>query len=132
MDQDALVIEQIDEGTKFLNEFGKKYPVRIAMWMKPSEDAQWYLHVVSDQIDDKNIDDAYREVLRLNRPFSSPYFDAFRIKLIGADDSTAMAALDIHRRYSARISTRVGRSNFGGMPVEGVYIYPPPAAAHAS
>ena len=132
MDQDSLVIEQIDEGAIFLAEFARKYPVRVAYWMKPTEDAQWYLYVVSDQINDKNIKEAYREVRRVDQQRMSPCFDRFRINLLSADDANATATLDIRSRYPGRLPIRFNGKSFGGLPVEGVYIYPPLAEIHAS
>ncbi|CAN5915873.1 hypothetical protein BH23PLA1_BH23PLA1_23770 [soil metagenome] len=124
MDQEFLVTEQIDAGAQFLEEFGKKFPVRAAFWMRPTEEGQWYLHVVSDQINQQNIDAAYREVSRLDEQMRNLYFDRFRVKLIAADDPSAQAALDIHRRYPGRVPTRFCGPSFGGIRVEGVYIYP--------
>ena len=50
MDQEVLVEEQIDEGAQFLSEFAKKYSVKAAYWLMPTEDSQWYLYIASDQI----------------------------------------------------------------------------------
>ena len=125
MDQEPLVIEQIDEGEFFLSEFKKKYPVQVALWMKPTEDAQWYLYVASDQINDNNKREAHAEVLRLSPPLSTPFFDGFRVKLIGTDDACTQEALNVYRGYPARIPTRMSRREFGGVHVDGVYIYPP-------
>ena len=132
MDQDSLVNEVIEEGARFLTEFTKKYPVRAAYWKKPTEDAQWYLYVISDQINGKNIKDAYREVSRVDEVQMSPYFDLFRIRLIKADDSTRTAALDFHRRYSWRFPGRFAGKSFGGIFVDGAYIYATPEAVPAS
>jgi hypothetical protein len=132
MDQEPLVIEQIDAGRKFLDVFEKYAPVRVAFWLKPSEDAGWYLHVASERIDFENLPRAYTEVLRMAQEVVDPNFDPFRVKLIGADDPLARAALDVYRRYPARIPTRFQGRVFGGMNVEGVYIYPPPVPAPSS
>ncbi len=61
IDQEPLVIEQIEAGKKFIEEFDKHNPVRAAFWLKVNEDSGWYLHVASDQITDKNVDVAYGE-----------------------------------------------------------------------
>jgi hypothetical protein len=125
MDQEPLVIEQIDAGRRFLDEFEKSYPVRSAFWVKASEDSDWYLHIASDRINDHNFDVAYGEVLRLAGDLQDPNFDPFRVKLIRGDDPLARAASEIYRRHPAKVPTWSNGKNIGGMSVERVYIYPP-------
>src|SRR4051794_30218911 len=108
MDQNSLVIEEIDTGAEFVSLFDKKVPVKAAFWGKPAEAGQWYLYIASDQIDDRGVDQAYREVQRLAKEHPSPYLDPFQVKLIPASDPLAQAALEIHRRYPGRMSTRIG------------------------
>jgi hypothetical protein len=124
MDQGPLVIEAIDVGAELVRRLDKSVPVQAAFWVKDSEEGQWYLYIASDQIDDKNLDVAYGEVLRLAGQMASPYLDPFQVKLIPTSDSLAQAALDIHRRYLGRMATRFGGKNFGGISVDDVYIYP--------
>ena len=54
----------------------------------------------------------------------SPYLDVFQVKLIPTSDPLAQAALEINRRFPGRMATRFGGGSFGGMGVDGVYIYP--------
>jgi hypothetical protein len=89
-----------------------------------SEGGPWYLHVASNQIQHKNIDAAYGEVLRLAGEMASPYLDAFQVKLIPTSDQLAQAALDINRRFPGRMASRFGGRSFGRMGVDGVSIYP--------
>jgi hypothetical protein len=124
MDQEPLVIEEIDAGAELVRRLDKYVPVNAAFWVKDSEEGQWYLYVASDHMDEKNLDLAYGEVLRLASQMASPYLDPFRVKLIPTSDPLAQAALDIHRRYPGTMATRFGGKNFGGMAVDGVYIYP--------
>ena len=46
----------------------KYKPLQAAFWLKESEEGQWFLYLVSDQIDDTNFDQAYGEVHRLLGP----------------------------------------------------------------
>ena len=55
---------------------------------------------------------------------SNPYLDPFRVKLVPTSDPLAQAAIDIHRRFPGRIASRLGGSNFGGLSVDSVFIYP--------
>jgi hypothetical protein len=50
--------------------------------------------------------------------------DPFQVKLIPTNDPLAKAALEIHHRFPGRMATRFGGKSFGGMGVDGVYIYP--------
>jgi hypothetical protein len=127
MDQEPLVTEQIDAGKKFLDAFKKYVPVRVAFWLKPDEDIDWYLHIASDKISFESLPRDYTDVWQATREVDDPNFDPFRVRLIRSDDPLARAALDIYRRYPAsRIPTRIQGRSFGGTNVEGVYIYPPP------
>jgi hypothetical protein len=129
MDQEPLVIEQIEAGRKFIEEFDKHVPVRAAFWLKVNEDSGWYLHVASDQITDENFDVLYGEVASVAKNIEDPNFDLFRVKLIGTHDPFARAALSLHKQSKARVATHIRGRSFGGMGVEGVYVYPPPPAA---
>jgi hypothetical protein len=126
MDQDALVIEQIDAGARFLCEFQKYLPVQAAFWLKESDEGEWSLYVASDLITDDNFDVAYGEVLRIAGELHDPWFDPFQVKLIGIHDPLARAALDLQRRYPGRTPTRFPGTTFGGIGVEEVYVYPSP------
>jgi hypothetical protein len=128
MDQSPLVIDQFDAGARFLGEFQKCVPVSAAFWLKENAEGEWILYVASDQITDDNFDVAYGEVLRIAGQLRDPLFDPFQVKLIGADDPLAKAALDINRRNLGPVATRFHGKVFGGLPVEEVYIYPPPIA----
>jgi hypothetical protein len=126
MDQGPLVIDQIDAGARFLGEFRNRVPIQSAFWIKQLEDGEWGLYVASDQITDDNFDIAYGEVLRIAGKLRDPLFDPFQVKLIGADDPLAKAALDINRRFPGPVATRFHGRVFGGLPVEEVYVYPSP------
>ncbi len=126
MDQELLVIEQIDAGAKFLEELERKIPVAAAFWLKTPEEDSRYLYVVSDRLDDKGLDVAYGEVLRIANLMRNPYFDPFRVKLIKPGHALAKAALEVLRRFPGRMATRLHRKNFGGVGVDEAYIYPTP------
>jgi hypothetical protein len=129
MDQEPLVNEQIEAGRKFIDEFDKYIPVRAAFWLKAGEDSGWYLHVASDQITDENIDVAYGDVAKAFRTVDDPNLDVFQVKLISTNDPFARAALDLYERSKARVPIHIRGRSFGGMGVEGAYVYPPAVAA---
>ena len=129
MDQGSLVMEEIDAGAELAREFNHYNVVKVAFWLKASDDDHRYLYLASDQIDDSNFDLAYGEVLRLTSQMPSLYLNPFRVKVIGADDPLAKAAVDIQKRYPGRFPTRFGGTMFGGVFVDEVYIYPSPLSS---
>jgi len=124
MDQGQLVSEDIHAGADLVRRLDQYVPVKAAFWLKESEEGQWYLYIASDQIDDTNRRATYGQVLRLAAELANPYFDPFRVKLISTSDPLAHAALDIHRQYPSVSNIRLGGTNFGGIGVDGVHLYP--------
>jgi hypothetical protein len=125
MDQGPVVSAEIEAGARFLAEFQKYAPVQAAFWLKPSDEYGSYLYVASGQINDENLDVAYGEVARLWQQMQDPWFDPFRVKLIGADDRLAKAAAEARRRYPGRRPIHLRGTTFGGVSADEVYIYPP-------
>lgn len=132
MDQGPLVKEQIEAGARFLAEFHKYAPVQAAFWLKESDEGEWYLYVASDQITDDNFDIGYGEVARIFAVLKDPWFDPFQVKLIGMDDPLAKAAMDLIRRFPGRGHVRVHGETFGGVAVDGIYLYPSPIPVPSS
>jgi hypothetical protein len=124
MDQGPLVIEEIDAGMRFLEEFDKKVPVLAAFWLRASEEDAGYLYVASDQINDNNIKEVYGEVGRIAAEMRDPSFGPFRVKLIKRSDPLAGAAMQYLELFPGRMPTRLRQRNFGGIGTEEVYIYP--------
>lgn len=132
MDQGSLVTEEIDAGAELAREFDKYEPIKVAFWLKASDDDHRFLYIASEGIDDSNLDVAYGEILRLSAKMQSIWLDPFRVKLINADDPLAKAAVEIHQRFPGRLATRFGGNMFGGISVDDVYIYPSPLPAAVS
>ena len=129
MDQSALVREKIDAGAKFLNRLQKYAPIRAAFWLKPAEDdSRWNFYIWSEEFTDRNVRLAYGEVLRQAKAIQDPNFDPFEVKILRGESELAQAAIDVYKRHPARIPTYIDGRSFGGIGVEGVYLYPPPAA----
>lgn len=130
MGQTTLLAEEREAGAELVKEFDKLKPVKAAFWLEPSDHEKWYLYIASEEITDANIDEGYREVLRLVREMQTPYLDAFRVKLIGADHTLVRGVLDLQQRYKggARLGTWYGGSFLGGQSIEGAYFYALPAA----
>ncbi|HYT92207.1 MAG TPA: hypothetical protein VEL76_26060 [Gemmataceae bacterium] len=131
MGQGALVSEQIEAGARFLREFDKYAPVKVAFWIKETEVGRWYLYVTSEKITAEDVYSAYGEVVRLARVMQDPWFDMFQVKVVEADHPKAKAAAELQRRYPRRVPLRFQDEIFGGVHVEEGYIYPPLTPAPA-
>jgi hypothetical protein len=130
MGQGALVIDEgeKDAGGKLIDQFSKKWPVKAAFGVKPSDADQWSLYIAAAGIDDTNIGQGYKEVLRLIKKLQTPYFDAFQVRLVKSDDPVVRAVMEVHERY-ARVKVSPIHYNgryLGGMSIEGAYLYPLP------
>jgi hypothetical protein len=129
MDQGPLVAEQIDAGAKLASEFDKYAPLRAAFWLKESEDGQWFLYLVSDQINDSNFDVAYGEVLRLVSPGSNIWLDPFQVKVTGPNKPVAKDVIAIQQKYPSKFATRLRNRLLGGVSIEEAFIYVIPIVA---
>jgi hypothetical protein len=128
MDQGPLVTEQINAGAKLASEFDRRTPLQAAFWLKESEVGQWYLYLVSSQINDSNFDLAYGEVHRLVRG-PNPWLDSFQVKVAGVDEPVAKAVIEIQQKYPGSLPARLRNRMLGGLSVDDVYIYPVPVLA---
>lgn len=128
MGQDILVIEQIDAGGAFVDDFNDYVSVSVACWVQPAESDNLFLYIASDQIDDDNIRDRYGEVLRRLRGKASQWLDPFQVKLVNTSDRIAQDAIKIRDRYPAKLPTRYRGSSIGGLGIDDAYIYPPLSA----
>ena len=72
---------------------------------------------------------AYGDVAKAFRTVDDPNLDVFQVKLISTNDPFARAALDLYERSKARVPIHIRGRSFGGMGVEGAYVYPPVVAA---
>jgi hypothetical protein len=127
MDKNALVIEEIDAGAELIRRFQEYMSVEAAIWLNPSEEGAWALYIASPQMDVAKYDRGFAEILKIVREMQTPYIDPFQVRLIGTDDPLAKAAVETNRKFPGPIPTRFRGKNFGGVPVEEVYIY---AAKH--
>jgi hypothetical protein len=132
MDHESLVKEQIDAGAKFLREFDKYAPVRVAFWLKDRERRFRHLYVVSDEITEDNFDKVYWEVGRIQREMRDPYLDFGRVMVLGVDDRLAKAALEKRRYYRGDVPIWLYDTHFGRVGAEEVYIYPMPVTEPVS
>ena len=138
MDQDTVVKEQTESGTKLIGALLKNgIEVRVAFWAKPTEAEKWYLYLASPVVDEQGQRATYRRVFDILRNTPDLWIDPLEIKLLRLDDSLTEAALAVVTRPKASDSpfairnqrpcpgmTRFGGSTLGGLDIDGAYIYP--------
>ncbi len=128
MDQGPLVVEQREAGARLASQFARYMPLQAAFWLKEAECEQWYLYLVSDEIDESNFDQAYAEVVRLLRATPQPGLGLSDVKVLGADDPLAKSLMEFQQRYPGPTNNRVRNRMMGGVYVEDSYLYAVPIA----
>lgn len=123
MDQELLVDEQIKAGLDFVQDFSEYVSVAVAVWVKPTESAGWYLYLASDELNDSNIRAGYGEVLRRLGKKRSQWLNPFQIKLVNSSDPVARDAMKFRDCYPDPIATRYRRLSIGDLSIDGAFIY---------
>lgn len=127
MAQDLLVNDgQIEAGADFIRAFDDAYSVSAACWIKPQDTERLKLFVASDDIDGHNIFDAYGDLFKTLKP--NEWLDPLQIKLVNTSDPIARDAIKHRDARSANIPMWFNGTYFGGMGIDGAYIYPNVAA----
>ncbi len=128
MDQSPLVTEQIDAGQELIRKFNDYKPVNSAFWLREGDAGEWYLYIISSEIDDSNFHLAYGELTKLTRRPPDPWLDPFQVKVAGIDNKFAVAVNEIQSKYVTLLPTRIRNRMLGGIYIEEAYIYSPLAS----
>ena len=138
MDQDTVVSEQTESGRRLKEKLSADgFDVRVAFWMKPTDEEKWYLYLASPFVDENGPTVAYRRVFDVMRKMPDLWIDPLEVRVIGINDSLTEAVLAVTqpkvpdspfavrnpKRYPGM--TRFGGSTLGGVSIVGAYIYPP-------
>jgi hypothetical protein len=142
MDQDTVVMGQIDGGKSLIESLRDVgFDVRTAFWARPTDDEKWFLYLASPVVDAKGLQAAYGVVHRVIRQKPELWIDPFEVRVLGENDTLAVAAREVIKPRMALGPfavpnpkphvgmTRFNGSSLGGVSVDGVYIYPPSIAA---
>ncbi len=122
MDKGPLVADKFDASRRLLDEFAKYVPVVVAFWLKEAECDPWRLCIASDHINERNLDVAYGEVLRILGKAKDPNLDAFQIRLLLMSDPLVRGVLKLYEYYSATIPLYVNGRNVQGFDIEEIYL----------
>jgi hypothetical protein len=126
MDQSTLVVDQIDEGRRFIERFAADgNPVRAAFWVKTAEEGLWFLYVVTDLVDRVGPAATYRAVHDALRKLDDSTVSSSEIKVVSPSNPVAKDVLEIMARHPGRMATRIGGGVLGSIDVDQGYIYPP-------
>ncbi len=121
MAEAVLVSDQIEAGAEFAREYEHFFKPSVVFWLKPTDTDRWDFYIASDEIDYTNIDDAYREVLRISKP--NLWLGPLQIKLINTSEDIAAAAIGVRDRGGAKLPVDYGGSSLGGLEIDRAYIY---------
>ncbi len=128
MDQGPLVAFQRDDGQRLLDRLVEDgVPVTGACWLKESDDGQWFLFIATPLVrDDGPSKPAYRAIGSVLDNIPQPFgIDSLEIKVVPSDDLLAQAIHEFHKQYPGRTVPLFGAGSFGGLSIDGIYIYPP-------
>lgn len=141
MDQDTVVADQADSGKRLIDLLGlEAFPISTAFWAKPTDDGKWFLYLASSVVDELGHRAAYRTVHRVIRGTPDLWIDPFEVRVIGANNSLAVAAIEATKPKIPTSTfavknpnpkpypgmTRFEGSTLGGVSIDGAFIYPPP------
>lgn len=132
MDQANLVTEEISAGSELIQRLNATLPIQAAFWLKDAHEGQWYLYLASDRVTDWTIREGYGCVGDAYYQKPSVYLDVVQVKLIPVDNPLAKEALDTYERYPEYAPTFLKDGTFGGLSIEGGYLYPQSIMAPAS
>ena len=133
MDPTSLVEIQKVSGKRLVERLLEEgVDITAAAWLKESEEGSWYLYIATSLVEVPRgaMRDAFRAIHSVIR--KTPELSWIRagvIKVINPHDPIAEAIYDFHRRYSWPTPTDFGGGNFGGLMIDGAYIYPAIAPA---
>lgn len=127
MDTTALVTDRVAEGRTLLIELlRRRFDLGAAAWIKSGSDERWRLYLVSPVVDQRGPAAAYSQVFEALGTGVAPSLSTFDIKLIGPSVPVAEDLRRVQQREAASAPALVQNRQFGNLPVDEAYVYPPP------
>jgi hypothetical protein len=125
MDTDILVETRLEDGRRLISLLAsEQFDVRVAFWVKTSEDAAWQLWIASPSVNPNNKSEAIGKVYQLLDRVPGGGITPSDITLIEDDHPVARAAIEIRDRYQSREPLTFRRIRLGKVSAEEVAIYP--------
>lgn len=125
MDTVTLVENQIEDGQRLLDRLQERgFAVLAACWMKPVEEGRWCLFIASPVRDQKGPLAGYGEVIDALRALGQVWIDSSDITLVGERHPLVRDVRNALQRAPGWVPMRYAGEQFGGIPADGVYVYP--------
>lgn len=136
MDSNVLVNNQLDGGSALIAALHNAgLEITAAFWAKLTEAPDWSLYLASPAVETREGSlSAYGTLLRVLVQRPELEIDSDDVLFIDLDDSMAVEAVEVVKSkvVNGKPFTGVTRFRgpvFGGLEIDGAYIYPPPRAA---
>src|SRR5262245_8754287 len=127
MAPETLVENQIEDGQRLIDQLVRDgINVRVAFWLKMSEDDLWQLYLASPSFKEGTIGEAYRNVYASLRKIPSSSVLPSDIKLVNGANPIAWAAFELRERRPGNQPIRCDARQLGHLRVDEAYIYPLP------
>ncbi len=126
MVSESLVIEQINEGKRFLGKLDEGgIKVRAACWIKSAEGERWRLYVASPVMDESPGIEPYHRVLRVLRSLGPDWITSSDVELLGGGHPIVNDAIEVLRLFPHDSPVKSPRSVVGKIPAAEIYVYYP-------
>jgi hypothetical protein len=128
VDKEPLVDTLVEDGRRLIERLVEEgIGVKAACWLYEAEEGKWFLSLATPLVgEDEGTKEAYRRVLAVMRRMPEPFWiGTLDVKLISPQHPIARAVQDFHRRHTGPSPIHYDWTQFGGLSVEGVYVYPP-------
>jgi hypothetical protein len=125
MDSVPLVENKIDAGRRLLDRLGEKgIVVRAACWVKPVDRDRWSLYIATPSVKERDTLPAYRQINPVLRSLGDDWITSSDVVVVGEEHPLVQDARDVLRHFPHRTPIGSPRFLLGGIPVEGLYVYP--------
>lgn len=131
MDQTTVVKEQVEGGSKLLNQLlARGVDLVAACWAKTADYDRWLLYLVSPAVEGRDPRPVYLEIRTALREMETEWSQPFEcvepttVQLIPPSDPLAQGLLTESPSALRKWSTLYGERMIGNTFVEGAYIYP--------
>src|SRR5688572_23132200 len=125
MDTDVLVESKIEDGDALIRQLIRdQFEVRVAFWVKRTEEGLWYLYLASSSDSAEKLNEAYRIVYEALTKIPECSVLPSEIKVITGTDPIAREAVAWRDRNPSREPKRFHGKRLGNLTTEELCIYP--------
>ena len=124
VDTATLVEKRKEDGRRLIGLLDQRnIDVTVAAWVKTSEEGSWFLYIATEEVDNKGLVNAYREVYGLLRSIEGTCISTSDIKLVGKKNAITTDLMAVRNRV-AHGSGALHSLSIGSISAEEVYAYP--------